>query len=127
MFISAISRLGSDFVAASLWKVIGCDFLAYTVAGVQVANTNAPDSGDSVISGCAFNNPFTTGSGVWMKSSGGLKVVGNKFLGGQRGITANIEGTTSILLVSANSMENMKYMWAYLFRRASPENCFLIS
>lgn len=99
--------LGVDFVAASLWKVTDCDFLAYTVAGVQVANTNSPDSGDSVIANCVFNNPYAIGSGVWQKSSGGLKIIGNKFLGGQRGYTLNLEASTSVLLISGNSFENM--------------------
>lgn len=99
--------LGIDFVAASLWKVIGCDFLGYTVAGVQVANTNVADSGDGVISSCYFSTPGSLGSGVWQKSSGGLKIVGNKFLGGNRGITLNVEGTTSVLNIVGNSIENM--------------------
>jgi len=98
---------GIDFVRASLWKIIGCDFLAYTVAGVQVANENAPDSGDSVIMGCVFNNPYATGSGVLQKSSGGLKIIGNKFLGGSRGYTMNLYGTTSVFVFSGNSVENM--------------------
>lgn len=99
--------IGIDFVAASLWKVIGCDFLSYTVAGIQVANTNVADSGDSVVQGCVFNNPYATGSGIWQKSSGGLKIIGNKFLGGQRGYTMNLEGSTSVLLIAGNSFENM--------------------
>jgi hypothetical protein len=96
-----------DFVAASLWKVIGCNFLSYNVAGIQVANTNSADSGDSAIIGCVFNNPFLTGSGVWQKSSGGLKIVGNKFLGGERAYTMALEDSTSVLVISGNSMENM--------------------
>ena len=103
----AYCPIGIDFVAASLWKVIGCNFLAYTIAGIQVANTNSPDSGDSVISSCMFNNPYTIGSGIWQKSSGGLKIVGNKFLGGFRGYTMNLEGSTSVLLIAGNSFENM--------------------
>lgn len=99
--------IGLDFVAASLWKVIGCNFLSYSVAGIQVANTNSPDSGDSVVSDCVFNNPFTTGSGIWQKSSGGLKIVGNKFLGGARGYTLALEGSTSVLIIANNSFENM--------------------
>jgi hypothetical protein len=99
--------IGIDFIAASLWKIIGCNFLAYAVAGVQVANTNAPDSGDSTIQGCVFNNPYSTGSGIWQKSSGGLKIIGNKFLGGYRGYTMNLEGSTGALLIAGNSFENM--------------------
>jgi hypothetical protein len=99
--------IGIDFVAASLWKVIGCNFLAYTIAGCQVANTNVADSGDSVISDCVFNNPYTTGSGVFQKSSGGLRILGCKFLGGLHGYTLNLYGTTSNLMIVGNSFENM--------------------
>jgi hypothetical protein len=99
--------IGIDFVRASLWKIIGCDFLSYSVAGVQTANENVPDSGDSVITACLFNNPYATGSGVLQKSSGGLKIIGNKFLGGSRGYTMNLYGSTSVLIFSGNSVENM--------------------
>jgi hypothetical protein len=99
--------IGIDFVAASLWKVIGCNFLAYTIAGCQVANTNVADSGDSVISDCVFNNPYTTGSGVFQKSSGGLRILGCKFLGGLHGYTLNLNATTSNLMIVGNSFENM--------------------
>ena len=96
-----------DFVAASLWKVQNCNFLSYNVAGLQVANTNSADSGDSAVIGCVFNNPFLIGSGVWQKSSGGLKIVGNKFLGGERAYTMALEDSTSVLVITGNSMENM--------------------
>ena len=99
--------IGIDFVAASLWKVIGCNFLAYRVAGCQVANTNVFDAGDSVISDCVFNNPYTTGAGVLQKSSGGLRIIGCKFLGGLNGYTMNLTGTTSNLMIVGNSFENM--------------------
>jgi hypothetical protein len=103
----AFVPIGIDFVAASLWKIIGCNFLSYNVAGVQVANTNSADSGDSAIIGCVFNNPYTIGSGIWQKSSGGLKILGNKFLGGERAYTMALEDSTSVLIISGNSMENM--------------------
>jgi hypothetical protein len=103
----AFLPIGIDFVAASLWKIIGCNFLSYNVAGVQVANTNSADSGDSAIMGCVFNNPYAVGSGIWQKSSGGLKILGNKFLGGERAYTMALEDSTSVLVISGNSMENM--------------------
>ena len=99
--------IGFDFVAASLWRVVSCNFLSYTIAGIQVANTNVADSGDSSITSCVFNNPYTTGSGIYQKSSGGLKVVSNKFLGGLRGYTMALEDSTSVLVIAANSFENM--------------------
>ncbi len=98
-----------DFVKASLWKITGCNFLAYTVAGIKVANTNDPDSGDSAVEGgCIFNTPFTTGSGILQHSSGGLKVLGNKFLGGKHGyeMALNASANTGILIFVGNSVEN---------------------
>lgn len=96
-----------NFVRASLWKIIGCEFLSYTVAGVKIANANDPDSGDSVISSSIFNTPNTTGIGIIQYSSGGLKIVGNKFLGGLIGYSMQLTGSTSNLLISCNSFENM--------------------
>lgn len=97
------------FTAASLWKIIGCDFLAYSVAGVDVANTNDNDSGDSVIASCVFNNPYSTGSAVLQRSSGGLKIIGNKMLGGARGYDLQFNGVknTADIIISGNSIENM--------------------
>jgi hypothetical protein len=101
---------GIEFQRASLWKITNCNFLAYTIAGVLVRNLNVADAGDSVIIGCVFNNPFTTGSGILQQSSGGLKVIGNKFLGGNSGYTLSYDttaGGTSILIIANNSIEQM--------------------
>lgn len=106
---------GIRMVAASLWNITACNFLAYDVAGVDVANSNDKDSGDSTIQGCVFSNPYTTGAAVLQRSSGGLRVIGNKMLGGGEGYklsyesTAGVVGTgaTSILFLVGNSIENM--------------------
>lgn len=102
--------IGIAFERASLWKIIGCNFLACSVAGVRVRNLNVADAGDSVIMGCVFNNPFATGDGVLQQSSGGLKVVGNKFLGGRSAyylLYDSSNGGTSVLNICDNSIEQM--------------------
>lgn len=102
--------IGVAFERASLWKIIGCNFLACSLAGVRVRNQHVSDAGDSVIMGCVFNNPFTTGSGVLQQSSGGLKIIGNKFLGGHSGYLLSYDssnGGTSVLVIADNSIEQM--------------------
>jgi hypothetical protein len=109
---------GIKFVAASLWKVIGCNFLSYRVAGIDVANINSADSGDSAVNSCAFNTPYSTGSGILQRSSGGLKISNNKFLGGGRGYTMSLEASTSVLLISNNSFEQ-SFQQALVFAQAN--------
>lgn len=113
-----------DAVAASYWSMNNCEFLSYNIAGVQVANTNNTDSGDSTIQGCLFNTPGTAGAGILQKSSGGLKVIGNKFLGGQNGYALNFNGTasTSDLLFTGNSIENMSQQAVSLARQSGTFN-----
>lgn len=113
-----------DTVAASYWTMNNCEFLSYSIAGVQVANTNNADSGDSTIQGCLFNTPGTAGVGVLQKSSGGLKVIGNKFLGGLNGYQLNFNGAanTSDLLFVGNSIENMSAQAIALSRQSGTFN-----
>lgn len=106
--------IGFDFVRASFFTLIGCKLLAYTISGVQVANAWNNDAGDSSIIGCAFSCPYSGGSlpaGIRQFSSGGLRVIGNKFLGGNFGYLMEYTdsdgaGTnTGNLIISGNSIE----------------------
>ena len=99
---------GIDFVNASLWKIIGCTFAGHTFAGVVVDNVRDNDAGDSVIMGCAFVTSETTANHILQKSSGGLKIIGNKLLGAGDGYKMQYTGTanTSNLIISGNSIEN---------------------
>lgn len=107
--------IGFDFVRASFFSLISCKFLAYNVAGVQIANADDNDAGDSSIIGCAFNCPYNGGSlptGIKHLSSGGLRIIGNKFLGGNYGYhlaytdSEGLGNNTSVLFISNNSIEN---------------------
>jgi hypothetical protein len=99
---------GIDFVNASLWKIIGCTFSGHTSSGVVVDNVRDNDAGDSVIMGCAFVTSETTATHILQKSSGGLKIIGNKLLGAGNGYALRYTGTanTSNLIISGNSIEN---------------------
>jgi len=113
--------IGIDFVNASLWKIIGCTFAGHTTAGVVVDNVRDNDAGDAVIMGCAFITSSTTADQIRQKSSGGLKIVGNKLLGAVNGYAMRYTGTanTSNLIISANSIENFSSN-AISFQKISP-------
>jgi hypothetical protein len=97
-----------DFVAASFFIVNGCFFRGHTASGISVNNTNNNDSGDSVISSCVFNTSSTTAAQIRHLTSGGLKILGNKLLGGGYGYLMEYTGTTDTAIVNivGNSIEN---------------------
>lgn len=98
-----------NFGAVEYFSVRGCTFSGYTQAGIQAANTYNNDAGDSQIIGNWFLAGNTTGIGVEQFSSGGLRIIGNKFNTGAYGyaLGLNSANNTSILLFEGNSVENM--------------------
>jgi len=100
---------GIRFTKARLFKVIGCNFISYTSAGCIVANTNNNDAGDSVITDCTFYGNGASAYGIIQYSSGGLKIIGNKFNHGAAAyyLYYTVTSATSILIVDGNSIENM--------------------
>jgi hypothetical protein len=101
--------VGISFTKARLFKIIGCNFISYTVAGCLVANTDNNDAGDSVISNSTFYGGSPTAHGIVQYSSGGLKIIGNKFNDGATAYFLNytVTSATSILIIDGNSIENM--------------------
>lgn len=110
-----------DFVAASLWRVVGCIFNGATVAGIQVSNTNSQDSGDVFVIGCIFQGAIgVSGPCILYKSAAGLKVEGCKMNGGTYGLLVQWTGTGSGDLVFwGNSVENMSVSGVRLTRVAA--------
>lgn len=100
-----------DFRAVSKFHVSNCDLINYSDAGVFVSNTNDIDSGDSVISGCFINTGQASGNryGIFQESSAGLRIVGNKILGGVAGYNLSYKGNTQSgpLTITGNSIENV--------------------
>lgn len=100
-----------DFRAVSKFHVSNCDLINYTDTGIFVANTNDIDSGDSIISGCFINTGQVSGNrfGIFQESSGGLRIIGNKILGGTAGYNLNYKANTQSgpLIITGNSIENV--------------------
>jgi hypothetical protein len=93
------------FSSASQWNITNSYLENYSVSGLLIENTNNADSGDSVISGCILSAVQTTSNNIVYHSSGGLKIVGNKFLGGSNSLNLDIKGIASDLLIMGNSFE----------------------
>jgi len=92
--------------AAAYFSINKCYFNAYTGTGISVANTLSPDSGDSSITGCTWNNGV--GVAIFQQSSGGLRIVDNKFLGGTLSYHGDFnEGVsaTGQLIIANNSFD----------------------
>lgn len=109
-----------NFVAASLYSVIGCNFYGFTGDAIKVNNTNNADSGDSTIEGCVLTSPGNTAcNGIHQIESGGLRVVGNKFNDVGVGYLLDLgASSTSDLLITANSFENAHFTGIQLQRTA---------
>lgn len=106
--------------------VDGCDFLNVTNNSLFVANTNHPDSGDSTVTNCTFNCGIPSGSriGIYQQSSGGLRVVNNKFLGFNIHyfMGAVIATNVADLLIANNSFENSLQQSINLLRSSGAGN-----
>lgn len=102
--------VGIRFSRASLWAVTNSHFEANRIA-VEISNANHADEGDSMLQGNVFLGRAQPAEsyGVLWYSSGGLRVVNNKF----NGFTTCMaytppDGTaqTGLTVITGNSMEN---------------------
>lgn len=101
--------VGVHHVNHEFGKITNCRFGGYSVAGVRLENLFNSDMGDLCISGCTFvtNSVATPCRAVWQQSSGGLRFVNNKILGGQYGVSieyAAVQATANLVIVG-NSIE----------------------
>jgi len=78
--------IGLRFIRAATWSVMDCYFESAGVdAGsthIWIQNDQNPDSGDSNIIGNVFYYSNNVGTHIRQISSGGTKIIGNKFLFG---------------------------------------------
>jgi hypothetical protein len=118
-----ITTLGSHTVinmtrGAKHWKVTNCTF-AYGANGAGVGiffpSTEFPDSGDNSVHGNSFIS-FTREvdfakcgfAAIYLESSFGMMITGNKFFGGLNGLVASMKAGTGNLQISANSFEQIE-------------------
>lgn len=101
---------------AGRFSVRNCYFVDCFGTAITVENQVNADNGDANILGSVFANPSGVGKGILQLSSGGLRVVNNKFLGfkrayhGQPGVGVQ----TSDLIVVGNSLEGYTEGGVYL-------------
>lgn len=100
-------------ISAYGWVVDGNVFESYVNYGTYVSNTYQPDSGDSTIVNNFYTRPYSspvgvTSVGIYQVSSGGLRLINNKIVGGYRGyqLQKATSASTSVLIVTGNSIEN---------------------
>jgi hypothetical protein len=82
-----------------------CLFSGNSSISVNIECPLSPDTGDNNITGCTWNG---TGVAIRQRSSGGLKISGNKFLNGTYhflGVYNTVAPSTSILMFENNSSE----------------------
>jgi hypothetical protein len=113
-------------VSAQALSIDTCYFYDSYFAGVLIQNQVAPDAGDSTIVDCVFSAGLAINSSAILQySSGGLKILGTKILGGLVGYHQILGGTssTSDLVIVGNSIENQTSC-AILLERGINSNTF---
>lgn len=100
---------GIDMVRCSDARVRDCSMIgnAGSFACVLLRNLTNADSGDNSVSGCFFSG--AGGAGIRQESSGGLRLLDNKFNGLVNGFILSPQAqrqSTSILIIQSNSFEN---------------------
>jgi hypothetical protein len=88
--------------------LVNCILSAYYHIGLDIDNAASPDTGDSIVTDNAFFGATGALYGIRQVASGGLKVLANKITGNGYGFYLNVRsgGSTSILLLSGNSIED---------------------
>lgn len=99
--------IAMHFTNAYGWMATASHFTGTQIC-MLVENRAQPDSGDSTVSGCYFGGTLGTTLGIAQYSSGGLKIIGNKFIGGLTGYLLHYgSGPTGQLIIAENSMEDI--------------------
>ena len=73
---------GFYFLSGYYWNITNCFFGGHINAAIYVSNTINTDNGDSSIIGSSFEMASNQGYAIEQESSGGLKIIGNKFING---------------------------------------------
>lgn len=95
-------------ISAASWIMCDCYIVNSVAIGVDVQNQLLPDAGDSTIYGCTFDSVHVgvNVAAIFQHHSGGLRIINNKILSHYYGYVLDIVGSTIILLIEGNSIEN---------------------
>lgn len=92
----------------------GCHFIDWSQCAIRSRNVNIPDGGDSSVEGCIFQTINTTAQAPCMlevTSSGGLRVINNKFNGfvACNIIVDIVSGINTVIgIITGNSFESAR-------------------
>lgn len=94
--------------AAYAWILDGNYHYGYVNTGIQVRNTYNADWGDSTVTNTVMSGGGVNSTSIYQSSSGGLRIVNNKLLGGAYAYRYAPTGDelTSDLIIANNSIEN---------------------
>lgn len=96
--------IGIGMLNAYFWMIRETDVEGSVLIGIEVANPLLPDAGDSLITGCTFLSTYPANA-ILQRSGGGLKLIGNKILSHANGYGMAMDGMTSVLVITGNSIE----------------------
>lgn len=99
--------VGIDIQKGVAWLIKKCYFASFVTAGLQIANSYGPDSGDNCLESSTFDTAAATSYCIKHLSSGGLRIINNKFLNATYGYGAQMAAgvNTSDLIIASNSFE----------------------
>jgi hypothetical protein len=106
MFVGGWNQFNT--LAAFAWILDGNYHYGYVNTGVNVRNTYNADWGDSTITNSVFSGGAANSTSIYQCSSGGLRIVNNKLLGGAYAyrLWFSDNEVTSDLIIANNSIEN---------------------
>ena len=99
---------GIVFSKAQTFHVENCKISLFVALGIQVSNTTNVDAGDSNITGNYLLGASGATAGIMYISSGGLRIVNNKFLTTAYGVLTQLASAavTAQLIVTDNSFDH---------------------
>lgn len=99
--------IGINTTKAASWTMDRVSIGEYRLYGVHVQNIPTPDNGDSTIINCVMTTSITSAIAIVQRSSGGLRIINNKIIGGATYYFLQLDAgvDTSDLLIVGNSME----------------------
>lgn len=99
--------IGISATGAYVWVADTCFIGNYINSAIVIGNSFVGDAGDSTVEKCLFTTTSTTATAITHLSSGGLRLINNKNIGGfcfyQLNLTAGVN--TSDMLATGNSIE----------------------
>lgn len=101
-YINIDVRVGDD------WRMDNCWIASPQSIGVRINNTTNPDTGGWAVVNSAMVSTVITAVAVKVESCGGAKIVATNILGyAQAVVVDNTNGSTSVLLITGCSFENL--------------------